>query len=457
FLDLRSSAGSSKVTIVYVSLLKRLTMAKIMIRLGDEHNALIEARRGMAKAQRFDLTQLALEFAILLRGFCYKSGDLLGYEKYDTIVKDLRLRYNAELETAEALERFGIHYKRRISYKSGTREILKQSLTIVENILQRTESHPIWMTYYKLKIYDHDMNGEYNAVYDIADKAINYLDSTSAAARANYGTFYLQQMGSCIYTRNRDKGIAAYLKAVEYIQSGNANWFTLKEFAFIFFMHINEIAKAEEIYLEATTNKAFPQLDQIQKQRWNILKLYELFAKDELKRSVSKRTKEGKELRSLITSAGDLQQDKEGFGFDVRLMHILYLVECGEYSKLTEHIDSFKKYCIRYFTPEQYPKSRAFASLLILLERYSYNADLILKKSVERYNNLISTKISFIEASENVQVVPYEILWEKIVSKLHSDTDKVRKFNERKQRKVMATAPRLKRAAAVTDFSRTAA
>jgi hypothetical protein len=457
FLDLRLTVGSSKVTIVYVSLLKRLTIAKIMVRLGDEHNAHIEARRGFIRAQRYGLTQIALEFATILRAYAYKTGDLPQYEKFDAIVKDLRLTYSAELETIEALERFGIHYKRRISYKTGTKQILEQSIETVENILKKTQSLSIVFTYYKLKIYLHDMEGNYNAVYSIAEEAIKYLDTMSNAARANYATLYLQQMASCIYTRERARGIEAYQKAEQYAQSGNANWFTLKEFAFIFFMHINEVEQAESIYLEATLNKAFAQLDQIQKQRWNILKLYQSFAKSELKENVSKRTKEGKELRALITSAGDLQQDKEGFGFDLRLMHILYLVESADYTQLTEHIDSFKKYCARYFQIEQYPKSRAFVSLLLLLERYSYNAERIIKKSESRYENLVSTKLSHIEASENVQVVPYEILWEKIVSKLRSDTDKVRKFNERKQRKVMATAPRLKRAATVTDFSRTAA
>jgi hypothetical protein len=69
---------------------------------------------------------------------------------------------------------------------------------------------------------------------------------------------------------------------------------------------------------------------------------------------------------------------------------------------------------------------------------------------------MLKIKLSYVEASENIQVVPYEYLWERIMNALKRDTDKVRKFNERKQRKVMADSPKLKQAALVNNFSRTA-
>ena len=129
----------------------------------------------------------------------------------------------------------------------------------------------------------------------------------------------------------------------------------------------------------------------------------------------------------MLQRTHELKGDKSGFAFSVRLMYILSLLETGAFDELTEQIDAFRIYCSRYLPLKDYPKTRAFLKLIFLVEKHSYNY-LVINVKAQKYLALLNaSEIAHREANENIQILPYDLIWERVMNAIHRNSSKLAK------------------------------
>lgn len=418
FLDLRSETNSEQ-TIRFFQLQRRLLQTKILLRLGGERNVLSEARKGYALSMKHELTSEALEFAIILRGYYSRAGDVRHFERFRVVVDSLTVRYTAELSAIAASQRFLIHYVKRLSYAERTPQLLESSLRTVAQLNETVRSPVIVLIYYRLQIYSHDIHADYAEVYRVASEAVAYLERIPAfATKSDIAEFAMYQLSSCIYTHDLEKGLAASTSSLSLFPEGTFNWFIAKDCSFVFYMQHRYFDAARTTLGDVLGHRNYLLLPEYQQQRWKVYELFLLFATGELRHMLSKKTKRSVALRELLSSADEIKGDRAGFGFSIRLIYILYLIEKGSFDELTESIESFRTFASRYIKPSMYPRSSTFAKLIALVERYSYNY-LVVKTKAQKYlDRLSQQQVSHTEANENIQILPYELIWEMVLESL---------------------------------------
>jgi hypothetical protein len=418
FLNLRPEKNSEQ-TIRFFRLQRRLAQVKVLLRFGGERNVLQEARKGYRIATHFDLTAEALEFAVILRGYYSRVGDSTKFERYAAIVTALMLRRDAELAANEAYQRFGPYYIKRVSYDERTAEILRLGIERIDALRTSVRSSTIEIISYRLRIYSFDMQARYDEVYRLATEAVAYLDTLPGiATSSDFGEFALYQLSSCIQTRDLERGRAASVAVCAYYPQGTYNWFLAQEACFVFFMSMQHYDSSRLAFAQVLGHTNYVLLPEFQQQRWRLYELYLLFATGELRNMLSKKTKRAVALRELLASANEIKGDRPGFGFSIRLIYILYLIEKGSFDELTESIESFRTFVSRYVKPSTYPRSNAFAKLIGLVERYSYNYLVVKTKASKHVAAMNEVKISHAEANENIQIFPYELIWERVLESL---------------------------------------
>lgn len=418
FLDLRPEKNSEQ-TIQYLRVQRRLAQLKVLVRLGADRNIRSEANKGYRIAREYELTAEALEFAVMLRAYYVGIGDKGRFERYARAVTELLELHAAELEADAAYRRFIIHYVKRMSYTEQTASILQDSIATYRRVSASNDSMLIRIVGFRLRIYDADMSARYSDVYAIASEALAYLSTKpKIATSSDIAEFALYQLSSCVYTRDVENGIVASTAATSYFPAGTFNWFVAKEQSVLFFLHIQHYEAARTALSDATRNASFKLLPEIQQQRWHVYELFLLFATGELRNMLSRRTKRSVALRELMALSSQIRGDRAGFGFSVRLIYILYLIEKGSFDELTESIESFRIFVSRYMKPSVYPRSNSFAKLIVLAERYSYNY-LIVKTKAQKYLQRMQSVIaSPTEMNENIQILPYELIWDHVLESL---------------------------------------
>jgi hypothetical protein len=175
-----------------------------------------------------------------------------------------------------------------------------------------------------------------------------------------------------------------------------------------------QLETAAGILHDMKKHRGFQHLPEFMRQKWAVYDLYLQYANGKFISPTRNRTVTTNALRSLLNQIQELKGDKQGFGFSVRLIYMLSLLERGALDQLTEEVDAFKIYCRRYFPLVDYPKTRAFVKLIFLINKYSYSYPIIRVKA-ERYLKLLNeSRVSYREANENIQIIPYTVIWDRM-------------------------------------------
>ena len=110
---------------------------------------------------------------------------------------------------------------------------------------------------------------------------------------------------------------------------------------------------------------------------------------------------------------------KEQRMFTVHLLiaQVLFLVEKNSYSAATERIDRLKNYANRQLKKEDYFRTIQFIRLLQQLAKVDYRYESL--SNVEKYyNRLIEQPFKYRGLLHEIEVIPYEKLWNMILERV---------------------------------------
>ena len=106
-------AGFSDAAQAFYLAHRRVFMVKILFGLGAERSAVVMAESTLDLAKDFELTDVALEMARLLRQNASNAGNLGRFNHFNEETKALQEAFNAELLSAEYFERMIMMYNRK--------------------------------------------------------------------------------------------------------------------------------------------------------------------------------------------------------------------------------------------------------------------------------------------------------------------------------------------------------
>ena len=96
---------------------------------------------------------------------------------------------------------------------------------------------------------------------------------------------------------------------------------------------------------------------------------------------------------------------------------LLFLLEKKSYNAATERIDRLKSYANRQLKKEEYHRAIQFIRLLQQLSKAEFQVE-HLSNTDKYYNRLIETPFFYRGLTSELEVIPYEKLWNLILSRL---------------------------------------
>ncbi len=377
----------------------------------------------------FEFTELTLDILRVLRlQYSVVDGD---YKKYETV----RDQYN-HYERVWMMENKAEYYYSELmiqftNSKATQLEVVEQARKYYAEL----EPFMAECTSFKLHLFGRLVemtiyNGENDYVNTarLCEDAIRFFDKKEYDSGLPLQVFYYNLIVCYLQLREFDKGQAVINRCSYYFEEGSFNWFKLQELFFLLAMHSGHYEEAYWLY-EKVVN--YPRFEDKAIQITEMWKIYQAYLYFLIKIGkipsgiVSARISKFK-ISRFLNDIPLFSKDKRGMNISVLIVQILHSLADKNYDQTADRIEGIEKYCSRYLRDNDTFRSNCFIKMLLQIPLASFHREAVARKTERYYKMLRDVPLEAARQAHEVEIIPYEVLWDITVSALDLKIHKVK-------------------------------
>ncbi|MCB0550584.1 MAG: hypothetical protein KDD19_23645 [Phaeodactylibacter sp.] len=419
FLDVNIPSASSYDR-AYYSCNKDWALVKTLLWYDAPHTAAQLARQTLTTALKFQFADLILNCARVLRAYAAENGDERSFETYDQHIREYSQALEAEIRSEELYQRVILNY--HLPASKNTPLLAKQIQSYCDTLVNLSEQYNCPVIYYNMYLVwvcRYEMQQDFEAMLEVCEQGEKYIAQNPVFEQeSKLIIFQTKKMSAYLHLRNYRDGRINAEKCLNSFPENSEAWFTFMEYYFLLAMHTENYINAIAIFNQATDNSKFKKLDNAIQEKWNIFEGYvNYIIEAEGKNNKVLKMQPQRSFRGSKVLNSQVAYSREYRIFSVLLLilQILFLLERKAISGIPERIDRLKKYANRQLRKDEYHRPSQFIRLLQQLNKADFHPEEMsntnkylssLKKHPFFYRGLVS----------ELEVIPYEKLWERILS-----------------------------------------
>lgn len=405
--------------------------ANIMFGNGAERTGIEWAEKVIKLATQYEFTDLLVNACKVLRKY---YATRLGDEEQFNYYHELLQRHQAALQDEILVEEY---YERimlvSIRSKANKQEIIEKGKAYYEQLAHLLDKHDTFaihrfLRYIRVSYLLND--GQYEAAIEACQKAIDFFNQKPFVVVNTTLSFLLNQIMCYTQLKNYAEGRKKIEICQDIIEEEGVNytWFKLQEMALILALHSREYQAAYRALRQTIDQPSFPRQDVYTQETWNIYKAYVHYLiylgtiEPEPEDPHFTRFQMGKFLNEVPV----FSKDKRGMNIPILIIHILFTVALGRYDEALDRMEAIEKYTTRYIRNDEHFRSNCFIKMLLQIPVGGFH-----RKAAERYagryqKRLLSQPLEIANQAYEIEIIPYEDLWQMALVSLHRKRVKVK-------------------------------
>ncbi len=420
FLDV-NLPSTSNYDRAYYSSNKDWTLVKILLSNNAPHTAAALARQILTTALKYKFADVIVNCSRILRKYAAETGDEKGYEEYDAHSKQFQNVLDAEIRSEELYQRVIMNYYKVPIQQTDLKERIDTYCDALVGLSEIYDSPIVIYNMYLVWAYRYEMLRDFEAMLEVTAKAEKYIEENPLYYQSDkLATFQLKKMSAHLHLSDWKNGKINAEKCLHSFPSGSETWFTFMEYYLLLAIHTDNYVNAIAIYNEATGKSKFKKLTGVTKEKWKIFEVYLNFIIESVGSDnpvLAAQQKKTFRLSRFLNDSILYPKEQRIFTVLMVIAQILFLLEKKSYNAVAERIDRLKGYANRQLKKEEFHRAIQFIRLLQQLAKSEYKID-NLGMTEKYYNKLVETPFFYSGAIHQFEVIPYEKLWNLILSRL---------------------------------------
>jgi hypothetical protein len=419
FIDLRGPKFSDYMK-AGVECYRYLAVFFLLRRFGANDLANHLGNKIIKKSIYYDINEVS--YLILSEMCLYYSSESFNEKKYLQNQALLQQEYikiqNNYLMNSIYNNIFAKYAKSRSSHKKEIIDLIDKHLDQINTILEENDS--FWLNrkgYLILTLY-YQIKGELDNALLACDRALKFFrDDSKVRSNVTIVNFYVQQLSIFLSQKNFEKGWVVSQRAKSEIVYYNNDWHVLSYLQFLLCMHGKEYEKGLDLYLEVTQHSDYKKITPFFIESWSIFEAYVHLIKD-----ITEREEELPKfsINRYVNNIPTFSKDKRGNNITILIAHFIFLLKLKKHNEAIDRVDALKMYAHRYLREDETLRSNCFIKMLLSVVRAEFNA-IRAKRYAEKYiERLHSTPLTVSEQSTEIEIIPYEDLWDITISVLEN-------------------------------------
>lgn len=407
----------------YYTCYKNVTAVKIMLGRHARAAAIPLAEQTLKKAMNFEFTDLIFELSkVLSSHYANIIGDSRKYLEYQALNTRYRNIYLSETLAEQYYVDISFHYAKSNATKQEVSEMAVKYFQELELIPEQNRSYRFYYLYFFTSIARYESISDYPNTLLISKEALKYFEKQRHHSSSNlnfYITFLNRSLACHIYLGQFTEGEANILRLLEIHAEGSLGWYNTLMYQMILCFHSGQYQKTLKILNQAITNKGFVHLNPNTIEFWRILETYVNYfitigkIKDDRKKETNTFR-----INRFLNEVPTYSKDKQGTNISILILHILFLLHQEKFGEIIDRVESLNMYVHRYLRRDDTYRSNCFIKMLLQLPPANFHILGVQRKAKKYLDMLKEVPLSKSSQSAEVEIVPYEVLWDCVLRSL---------------------------------------
>jgi head-tail adaptor len=406
----------------YFEVHKKWAAAKILLAKNARSAGVEMAEQTYRQALRYEFNDLAADIAKNLRMvFANLIGNYKKYQQYALACRELQQIVFAENLAEENYARLIVEfYRKKASNEAIMQEAIRAQQELAPYLLQ-SDSYTLHLYSGLLRMSSYTATADYEEALSVCDKMIAFFEQKTYTASVPLQIAYYQKLLCHFQLRQFGETQQFVERGLELLQEGSYNWFKFQETYLLLALHSQRYTEAYHIYQDAVQQSRFSSLTDEVKEYWQILEAYlhYLVELGEIPEAKNDPRFTKFKIGRFLNQTPHFSKDKSGMNVSILIVQILFFVARNRYHETIEKIDAVEQYCRRHLFQEDTLRAYYFIKALLELPKNSFHQAAVQRKAskyLQRMEKYSLQKAG--QANFNTEVIPFEWLWEAVISQL---------------------------------------
>lgn len=403
-----------------VSCWKDLAAIKILLNRGAALAPIELAQRLLKQALQFRFTELILSVTKLLRVYySTRMPDARKFEHYNKIYQHYNKIAYAENLVEDAYTELITQY--RFMKKTKT-ELSKQAFEAFEQVkplLDENATFRLSRHAHILQLFGYMFLNDYRNSIEVCKTAIRKLHGPPYANTQMINIFLYQKLVCYTQLKQYEEGLEVAEESLALEVPGSINWFKNRELTLILSLHTKNYQHAHEIFEQVCANPKFKELTGENSELWKIVEAYLQFLIQ-----CGKIRIEGEapfnnfRINKFLNDVPIFSKEKAGRNIPILIVQILMLIAKKKYDQAILRIENLSRYNTRHLRKEDNYRTNCFTRLLQQIVVADFHKAGVMRRAEKYLDQLRKMPLDAASQDHEIELIPYEDLWDLIVETL---------------------------------------
>lgn len=400
--------------------LKDWFAAKVLIYENRQLAGAHLAKKVLLKAQKYEYEDIAMDICYYLRRYYgINKRDEKLYNKYN----HLYYKYREEREGKELADEYRIMLYNLYYNREPAEEIFERGNKYYNDLLPYLEKHDnlnLHLLAFFIRLLTFGVVYDFNNVLKTAEKAIQFLKEKPLTGSIYIGPLYMEKLTAHIQLRQFEEGTKTAEEAAQYFVKGKHNWDIFQMNKFMLALHTQQYQEAYIVYNERVNDQGLKFLSAHQREMWIIFEAYihYLLELGKIRNIDGNKSFANFKSARFINNVPTFSKDKKGLNIPILIIHFLFLIKNGKYNQAIDRLEALEKYTTRYVKKGDHYRSNCFIKLLIKIADANFHPVRSRRHGAKMLKKLNEVPLNFTNQQFEVEIIPYEYLWELAIESL---------------------------------------
>jgi hypothetical protein len=428
FIDVKQPSYNQRQR-AYYECYKDWAAAKILTGKQARLSSISLSHKILKQAKRYEFSELVLDIARSLRlHYGTIDGDRKRYEQFDQLFDEYEEVWIQENLAEKLYVELVTKY---VNVKATQKELhnkAKEAYKRLEPALKKHSSYRLHFMSSLIKVLIYISVNDYKRTIQVCDEAIKFFKQKEYIARLPIQIFLHQQLICHTQLRQFTEGKEVAEECLAFIEEGTFNWFKHKELYFFLSMHSREYQKAYSIFVETTEHRRFQFLPSNIKEVWRIYEAYLQFLVMMKRVDINESDENFSKFKpgKFFNETPIFSKDKRGMNIPILVIQVLFMISQRKYNDAVDRIEAVEKYCSRYLRKDDTFRSNCFIKMLLQIPISGFHKTAVVRKADKYRKQLETVSIDVANQASEIEILPYEDLWNFALECLDNEFHKVK-------------------------------
>ncbi|MBK9733591.1 MAG: hypothetical protein IPO92_00955 [Saprospiraceae bacterium] len=290
----------------------------------------------------------------------------------------------------------------------------------MNELKEKYYSATIYSLTFDLTYFYYASTSQYSKALDTAKESLQV--NLGAPGKDLFGLYQSKRNIALSYfhLREYEKANKWFIEVFDILTPGSRSWFYSTSLYYLNLINSRNYPELIKLSLEVLNNKNLSKTSLFREQ-WIIREAYLHFLIRMGKITLS--VEDSKKLKPFViskfmNSVPFYSKNKSGQNITIIVIQILFLILDRKYNKVIDRIDGLNQYTYRYLRNDETFRSNCFIKMLLLAIKADFHPVRTQTYTNDLRKKLNNAKIATEEKSAQIEIIPYDYLWELILEML---------------------------------------